>query len=329
MQALVPNDKLDALLTAADTYSDPIEAGAQALTAEAITRRALEGGAAAALMAVGRIQGLDLVRRVTDVAAAQAFETLAASKAYRGIPYTDEQGQPAVCETLDQFCAHFLGRGYRRMAELRGNLHTLGAELYEAAERVGFKARDYAALRALPADDQEAVRLALADGDSDPRRALDVLTDLLTRAGARALEAEAAREAAEGERDEARANYQAASKIAGERSAELARLKQDRLAKPATLDESMEAWAAFVAQQVAEIRHRLAQIDQVRASCMDLDPPADLAGPAGAAYRRGLRLVADAIGQPLGELASDVDGVLSVFDATLAAVAYVDQQEAC
>jgi hypothetical protein len=84
----------------------------------------------------------------------------------------------------------------------------------------------------------------------------------------------------------------------------------------------MEAWAAFVSQQVAEVRYRLAQIDQVRQSAMDIAPPAD--PQALAAHVRGLRLVADAIGQPLAELASEVDGVLSAFGATLEAVVYAE-----
>lgn len=45
--------------------------------------------------------------------------------------------------------------------QLADNLNLLGPELYEQAEKIGFKARDYQALKALPSDEQEIVKQAL------------------------------------------------------------------------------------------------------------------------------------------------------------------------
>lgn len=45
--------------------------------------------------------------------------------------------------------------------QLAYNLNLLGPELYEQAEKIGFKVRDYQALKALPSDEQEIVKQAL------------------------------------------------------------------------------------------------------------------------------------------------------------------------
>jgi hypothetical protein len=51
---------------------------------------------------------------------------------------------------LDEFCRAYLGKSYNRCLELSQNLNLLGEELYESTQKIGFRARDYAALRALP-----------------------------------------------------------------------------------------------------------------------------------------------------------------------------------
>jgi hypothetical protein len=186
----------------------------------------------------------------------------------------------------------------------------LGSDLYQSAEEMGFKARDYAALRALPESDQKAVADALASDDKDA--AISVLADLVSRQGARTA-------AAEAEAAEAKADYEAASKIIGEKSEELTKLRVDRLRKPAALSDEMKAWGAFVAGKIAEIRHALAQIDQVRESAMQLETP-EPGTAAWDAHARDLGILANEIDR-LNPLALEVEGVARAYNSTLALVA--------
>lgn len=129
--------------------------------------------------ALGRIEGLDFLRRVGDVAIAQTFIEVRESKKYKGMPFKDAQGNLRHVEDFETFCKEFFGKSYTRCYELSKNLHLLGPDLYESAEAIGFKARDYAALKALPADEQEIVKTALAAESKD--QVLDILQDLAAR----------------------------------------------------------------------------------------------------------------------------------------------------
>lgn len=129
--------------------------------------------------ATGQIEAFEFLRSVADVATAQVFERIKAGKKYKGLPYIDAEGNPRHVATLEEFCEVKLGRSYRRVKELADNLHVLGPALYESAESIGFKSRDYAALKALPPDEQEAVKQALASETKE--QVLDVLQDLAAR----------------------------------------------------------------------------------------------------------------------------------------------------
>ena len=128
---------------------------------------------------IGQIESLVFLRNVADSAIAQAFDKIKKTKSYVGIPYQDEEGKTATVATLEEFCPVFLGKSYRRCQELHSNLSMLGSELYEAAEQIGFQARDYRALKALPADEQSVVKEAIESGDKDA--AITTLSQLVTR----------------------------------------------------------------------------------------------------------------------------------------------------
>ncbi|MGE4265786.1 MAG: hypothetical protein AB7E46_15080 [Desulfovibrio sp.] len=129
--------------------------------------------------AIGRIEGMDFLRRVGDVAIAQAFIEVRSSKQYKGFPYKDEAGNLRHVEDFDEFCKVAFGKSYTRCYELSKNLHLLGSDLYESAERIGFRAKDYRALQALPPEEQEVVKQAL---ESESReQVLDILQDMAAR----------------------------------------------------------------------------------------------------------------------------------------------------
>ncbi len=129
--------------------------------------------------ALGRIEATEFFRKISDVVAAQTFTEIRTGKKYKGLPYRGPDGITRRVGDFEEFCRVFLGKSYNRCLELANNLHTLGADLYESAERVGFKARDYQALKALPQDEQDIVKQALAADSKD--QVLDILQDLAAR----------------------------------------------------------------------------------------------------------------------------------------------------
>ena len=162
--------------------------------------------------ALGRIEGLEFARRVADVAAAQIFQSIKTSKSYSGLPYKDADGRVRHIASLEEFCEVKLGKSLRRVQELSQNLAALGPDLYEAAERIGFRNRDYRALKALPAEDQAVVKQALESETKD--EVLDILQDL-------AAKHQAEREAAKKERDDLSADLEARGKLLEDKAARL------------------------------------------------------------------------------------------------------------
>lgn len=128
------------------------------------------------LVAVGRMQAFQFVATVGDVALAQNFLNIKKSKGYVGIPYRDKDGKSLTVRDLEEFCQVFLGRSYKRCFELAQNLELLGSSLYEAAEQIGFRARDYRALKALPADEQAIIKQAMETPDRE--KVVELLQDM-------------------------------------------------------------------------------------------------------------------------------------------------------
>ncbi|WP_028586688.1 hypothetical protein [Desulfocurvus vexinensis] len=129
---------------------------------------------------LGRLDATLFYATVADSMLVQIFEKMKKEKAYQKIPIRDEAGNVRHVADLKEFCEVKLGKSYQRLQELSQHMHTLGPDLYEAAERVGFRNRDYRALKALPAEDQEAVKRALAE-DATKDDALSLLQDMAER----------------------------------------------------------------------------------------------------------------------------------------------------
>lgn len=129
--------------------------------------------------ALGRIEATEFYRKISDVVAAQTFAEIRVGKKYKGLPYRDKDGITRRVGDFEEFCRVFLGKSYNRCLELSQNLHTLGPDLYASAEAIGFKSRDYAALKALPESEQDIVKQALAAESKE--QVLDILQDLAAR----------------------------------------------------------------------------------------------------------------------------------------------------
>ncbi|MGE4293920.1 MAG: hypothetical protein AB7E32_17145 [Desulfovibrio sp.] len=129
--------------------------------------------------ALGRIRTAEFFRRIGDVVIAQTFSDLRNSKKYKDYPIKGEDGIIRRCQNFEEFCQTAFGKSYKRCHELSQNLHTLGSDLYESAERIGFRAKDYRVLKALPPEEQEVVKQAIASESKE--QVLDILQDMAAR----------------------------------------------------------------------------------------------------------------------------------------------------
>lgn len=131
------------------------------------------------MQAVGRMQMGVFMATVADRVVSETFMQVKESGSYKNLPYRDASGEWQHVSTLEEFCEQFMPHGYRRCRQLAENYRLLGPELYEQAEAIGFRQRDYNALKALPADDQAIVRQAVEAGKLDT--AIELLEDMAAK----------------------------------------------------------------------------------------------------------------------------------------------------
>ncbi|MGZ5055806.1 MAG: hypothetical protein ACXWAT_12820, partial [Methylobacter sp.] len=128
---------------------------------------------------LGRIETANFFRSVGDKLIAETAINIRDGKKFKGLPYNDESGNLRHVVDFPEFCKVFLGKSYTRTMELISNHNLLGAELYEQSERLGFRQRDYNALKALPSDDRLIIAQAIEAEDLD--KALDLMQQLAAK----------------------------------------------------------------------------------------------------------------------------------------------------
>lgn len=173
---------------------------------------------------VGRIQALKLISDVSEKAIVETFIQIRDSKKYKEILIPGPDGQFRPSEDFFEFCELVFGKSYKSLAELAQNYNLLGGELYEHAERLGLRTKDYRALRALPDDEQKLVQLTLAEA-GDRESVADLIHELADR---HAQERAALRK----DLDDAQADLKAKDKVLADKSEQLdaARAKLERRA---------------------------------------------------------------------------------------------------
>lgn len=167
---------LDAVVSPAAAAAASGAVNALAAADDAVIR------ASGLMQAVGRIQAAHFLETVSSRVMAETYQQiLAHPNEINGLPYRDASGETKRVSSIDEFCQVFLGRSQRRLQQLAEQLHLLGPDLYEQAEAIGFRNRDYQALKALPAKQQEAIKEAIADKDG--KRAKELLQELAEQHG--------------------------------------------------------------------------------------------------------------------------------------------------
>lgn len=156
-------------------------------------------------------------RSVADKVIVETFLKLRKNKAYRALTIRGDDGKPRRVADLEEFCERYLGRSARRVQELAQQYQMLGGELFEAAERIGFRNQDYRALKALPEDDQAVIKQAIEAEDRDT--VLSLMQELAAKHQAEkaALQAEAA---------EAQETAEARDQVVKAKEAKITRLEE-------------------------------------------------------------------------------------------------------
>lgn len=152
------------------------------LVEQEATARKIEGALAYyedVFKALGRIEAAEFMATVAEKLIAETAIKMKEGKKYKGLPYSDENGNARRVATFEEFCEYKLGKSRRRVAELMSNHHLLGPELYERAEKLGFGQRDYNAIKALPEEEQAIIKQAIEAEDKD--RVIDLLQDMAAK----------------------------------------------------------------------------------------------------------------------------------------------------
>lgn len=128
---------------------------------------------------LGRLEALDFVVTVTSSAILPIYENVKKSKAWKYLR-NPNSGHGAHFESLEEFCEVKLGKSHERLRKIVANRNLIGQEAFEQAERLGLHQRDYNAIKALPAPEQELVRRAVEEAQSRDE-VLDLLQELAAR----------------------------------------------------------------------------------------------------------------------------------------------------
>lgn len=179
-KAAAPVEPVEGLTQAEETQ---VAGALAAITEEVNVVTALERKQVVAFdlgQQVGRIQALKLISDVSEKAIVETFIQIRDSKKYKEILIPGPDGNLRQSEDLADFCEQVFGKSYSSLAEMAQNYNMLGGSLYEHAERLGLKSRDYRALRALPAEEQKLVQITLAEA-GDRESVVGLINELADR----------------------------------------------------------------------------------------------------------------------------------------------------
>lgn len=146
------------------------------LSEEAAVKQIEQDQFAMVMQDIGAMRALSFIRKISGRAQVEIYLKLKETKGWKSVPHPDGR----KFSDLDELCDVYLGETGRSIRNKVPNYHLLGPALYEVSERMGFKPRDYAALKALPADDQEVIKQAMQP-EVDRDQILDLMQEMAAR----------------------------------------------------------------------------------------------------------------------------------------------------
>ena len=132
------------------------------------------------LKAIGRIEAGQFYATISEKLIVETAIKIKESKKYKELTFVDDDGNTRYVAHFEEFCNVFLGKSARRVQELMSNYRLLGPELFEQAEKIGFRQQDYNALKALPSDEKRMIAQVMEDESID--KALEVIQALAAKA---------------------------------------------------------------------------------------------------------------------------------------------------
>lgn len=156
-----------------------IEADREAMTEVGVHER-LQSSSLEVGKLVGRLESTLFLRHVADKMIAETFIQLRDGKKYKDLEISDASGNLRTLQTLEDACDALIGKSYRTCAEIAQNFELLGDRIFDSAERLGLRAKDYRALRALPSDDQALIKTTIAEA-TDRDSVTDLIGELTER----------------------------------------------------------------------------------------------------------------------------------------------------
>lgn len=200
-----------------DVNHEVISADMQAMTDVSIGQQMVINSAETFQLA-GRIQAAHFMETVSSRLIAETYIKIKESKTYKGMPYKTSDGKVETVSTLEEFCDAYMPRSRRRCEQIAENYQLLGPALYEQAETLGFRQKDYNALKALPANDQAIVKQAIEIGKFES--AIDLMQEMAVKNHAEKTELEKQVSAA-------KADYEAQSTVSKNKQARIEQLERE------------------------------------------------------------------------------------------------------
>lgn len=184
-----------------------------------------------ALFDLGRAVGVAAAMRAmrTFAAAAEihAFEKINKSRAFKDFSFSFPDGfRPA--KNIDEFCRLHFGRGYKSMQDHKRLLQVLGEDAYESIRALELPRAQLRLLMNFPEDERAAVEEAMRDGTKD---------EVVTLIQSLANKLDEARAQAE----DLKADLRATQEVSAEKSAQIDRLKEERVRVKALPPDEVQA----------------------------------------------------------------------------------------
>ena len=109
------------------------------------------------LLKLGQAQAFSYTAKLLTVSELKILQDIKESKQYKGLTYTDENGQLLTVSNWGECCKSILGASQQHIDEKLSNLNQFGEEFFEASQRMKLGYRDLRALRQMPEEDQALI----------------------------------------------------------------------------------------------------------------------------------------------------------------------------
>lgn len=130
------------------------------------------------LLQLGQIQAFNFIGKLVTVTELKVVQQIKESKSYKGLTYSNENGELVTVTTWDECCKHFLHTDSQNIDNRLRNLQQFGEEFFEAAQQMKLGYRDLRALRQLPEEAQTLVMESEAVETGDKEAVKELIDDL-------------------------------------------------------------------------------------------------------------------------------------------------------